>query len=209
MRLRLSRSALLKLTALAVSVVCLLLWYEAQIFDSLEVGSSEATTEYPSPGSTLLFNATAYCKGTTTASGVRVRSGIAAADPALLPIGSVVSIASSRTDHDGIYTVLDTGPLVKGRRLDLYIWSCYEALRFGRRNVDVTVLRLGWDPDASAPEAALDAVRRREAARALEATTPASVGDEPDPEAAAPADPADGAFDPESPPALTEPPLDR
>jgi 3D (Asp-Asp-Asp) domain-containing protein len=49
--------------------------------------------------------------------------------------------------HKGIYTVLDTGPLVQGRHLDLYIWSCYEALSFGRRPVSVTVLRKGWKPN--------------------------------------------------------------
>jgi hypothetical protein len=46
---------------------------------------------------------------------------------------------------------MDTGPEVQGRELDLYIWSCNEALRFGRRTVQVTVLRLGWDPQASSP----------------------------------------------------------
>ncbi|HWB18556.1 MAG TPA: 3D domain-containing protein, partial [Vicinamibacterales bacterium] len=53
--------------------------------------------------------------------------------------------------HEGIYTVLDTGPKVQGRHLDLYMWSCYEALDFGRRPVHLTVLRLGWSPTNSAP----------------------------------------------------------
>ena len=42
---------------------------------------------------------------------------------------------------------------MKGRELDLYIWSCNEALAFGRRSVQVTILRLGWDPQNSAPSA--------------------------------------------------------
>jgi hypothetical protein len=29
------------------------------------------------------------------------------------------------------------------------MWSCTEALSFGRRAVDVTVLRLGWSPRQS------------------------------------------------------------
>ena len=85
-----------------------------------------------SPGSRLLFSATAYCKGSTTASGVEVRSGIAAADPDLLPVGSVVQVDAPGTRYDGVYTVMDTGPRVQGRHLDLYMWSCNEALRFGR-----------------------------------------------------------------------------
>jgi 3D (Asp-Asp-Asp) domain-containing protein len=93
------------------------------------------------------FVATAYCKGQTTASGVAVRAGIAAADPKVLPLGSIIRIGGEAVNakYHGVYSVLDTGPLIKGRRLDLYIWSCYEALDFGRRGVEVTVLRHGWD----------------------------------------------------------------
>jgi 3D (Asp-Asp-Asp) domain-containing protein len=104
----------------------------------------------PEPGVKLVFTATAYCKGTTTASGIAVRRGIAAADPQVLPAGSVVTLSTGVTDFDGVYTVMDTGPKVKGRLLDLYVWSCHEALAFGRKAVQVTVLRLGWDPRASA-----------------------------------------------------------
>jgi hypothetical protein len=52
---------------------------------------------------------------------------------------------------DGIFTVMDTGPKVQGRHLDLYMWSCHEALQFGRRAINVTVLRLGWNPRSSRP----------------------------------------------------------
>jgi hypothetical protein len=33
--------------------------------------------------------------------------------------------------------------------LDLYMWSCHEALRFGRQAIQVEVLRLGWHPKNS------------------------------------------------------------
>ena len=61
-----------------------------------------------------------------------MRRGIAAADPQLLPAGSVVSLATGDPEFDGVYTVMDTGPAVQGRLLDLYVWSCHEALAFGR-----------------------------------------------------------------------------
>lgn len=125
----------------------------------------------------LPFTATAYCKGTTTASGVRVRSGIAAADPALLPIGSVVRVETGDERYDGIYTVMDTGPAVKGRTIDVYIWSCNEALQFGRRPVGVTILRLGWDPAASTPPVVDDLFSAREAEHA--GRQPAAAGAEP------------------------------
>ena len=53
------------------------------------------------------------------------------------------------TSFDGVYTVLDTGPEIQGRRVDLYMWSCNEALQFGRQNVRLTVLRMGWNPRAT------------------------------------------------------------
>ena len=99
----------------------------------------------PQPGSRLHFTATAYCKGETTASGVSVRTGIAAADPALLPVGTVVRLDTPDAKLDGIWTVMDTGPAVQGRTIDLYLWSCHDALRFGRRPIQLEVLRLGWN----------------------------------------------------------------
>jgi len=43
---------------------------------------------------------------------------------------------------------MDTGGLVQGRRIDLYVTSCDEAKEFGVRPVRVVVVRLGWDPQA-------------------------------------------------------------
>ena len=108
-------------------------------------------TALPSPGARLAFSATGYCKGETTASGVAVRSGVAAADPALLPVGSVIEIDSLESRYNGVYTILDTGPEIQGREIDIYMWSCTEALEFGRRPIHITVLRLGWNPRASSP----------------------------------------------------------
>jgi 3D (Asp-Asp-Asp) domain-containing protein len=86
----------------------------------------------------MTFLATAYCHGTVTAAGVHVHEGIVAADPAVLPLGTVIHI-----DHtgrrDGVYTVMDTGPKVQGRRVDLFMRSCAEATRFGRRTVRVWI----------------------------------------------------------------------
>lgn len=134
----------------------------------------------PRLGTALRFEATAYCKGETTAAGVAVRTGMAAADPALLPLGSVVSVQTRSDRQNGIWTVLDTGPEVKGRELDLYIWNCNEALTFGRQTVQVTILRLGWDPQNSAPSPVEQLFRRRERARpAPGPSTPAPAPVEP------------------------------
>lgn len=174
-----SRSIWRKLVVLVAAVVAFVLAYETRMLDSQYLSLQSVIGEpQPSPGARLDFNATAYCKGTTTASGVGVRTGIAAADPALLPVGTVLNIATGDQRYNGVYTVMDTGPKVQGRILDLYMWSCHEALKFGRRGVQVTVLRLGWDPKASSPTLIDRLFRGREARRRApqpEAPPPAGV----------------------------------
>ena len=156
------------LVALVATLVVAVSVYETRTLDSgygawLDMlGDSD---DQPGPGAHLAFDATAYCKGSTTAAGVNVRRGIAAADPQLLPVGSVVTLTTGDPDYNGVYTIMDTGPRVQGRHLDLYIWSCNEALAFGRQRVEVTVLRLGWDPRASSPSLIDRLFRRREIAR--------------------------------------------
>jgi 3D (Asp-Asp-Asp) domain-containing protein len=136
-------------TTAAVAFACL---YEVTILDSRYAARQaelRAATEMPTTGARLKFTATAYCKGTTTASGVSVQTGIAAADPDLLPVGSVIQVDTLGDRYNGIYTIMDTGPQVQGRHVDIYMWSCNEALALGRRNASITVLRLGWNPRAS------------------------------------------------------------
>jgi 3D (Asp-Asp-Asp) domain-containing protein len=182
----LTRSIWLKMAVLILAVAGFVFLYEAQMFDSRSVAWLPMTTTNqgaPLPGAQLPFNATAYCKGTTTASGVDVRTGIAAADPAVLPVGSVLNVAAGDARYTGVYTVMDTGPKVQGRHLDLYMWSCHEALKFGRRDIEVTVLRLGWDPRASSPSLIDRLFKGRAAARRVPP---------PDPPPAAAFPPADG-----------------
>jgi len=146
------RSLSRKLVATTIALVAFLLVYEATVIDPRSLMGALAHAA-PAPGMRVDFTATAYCKGVTTASGVNVRAGIAAADPSLLPQGSVIQVdgESVPVPFRGIYTVLDTGPKIQGRLIDLYVWSCYEALDFGRRKVSLTILRHGWHPKDSAP----------------------------------------------------------
>jgi 3D (Asp-Asp-Asp) domain-containing protein len=148
MSMLLSRSLRRKILATVLGSACFFLLYEATVFDSRNVPGARAAV---GRGARVQFVATAYCKGQTTRSGVAAQNGVAAADPEMLPEGSVVQIEGVPERHRGIYTVLDTGPKVLGRHLDLYMWSCNEALTFGRRPVSVTVLRHGWKPNDAVP----------------------------------------------------------
>jgi 3D (Asp-Asp-Asp) domain-containing protein len=114
----------------------------------------------PAPGARITFSATAYCKGLVTTSGVAVQKGVMAADPMLLPVGSVIDFSINDQKYDGIYTILDTGPEIHGREVDVYMWSCFDALKFGRKSAHVTVLRLGWNPAATTPSL-IDRIFRR------------------------------------------------
>ena len=138
----------------AIAAIGFVSLYEVTALDSKYVArlaTLHETLALPMPGSRLSFSASAYCKGIVTASGVPAQSGVAAADPELLPVGSVIEIDSLPRKYNGIYTVMDTGPLVQGRLVDVYMWNCNEALQFGRKPIHLTVLRLGWNPRATTP----------------------------------------------------------
>jgi 3D (Asp-Asp-Asp) domain-containing protein len=97
--------------------------------------------------STMRVRATAFCQHGTTKSGTRARTGIVAADPAVLPVGTVLQLLDSA--YSGVYTVMDTGSAVKGRHIDIFIPDCAAAQEFGERSVRVRVIRHGWNPKAT------------------------------------------------------------
>jgi 3D (Asp-Asp-Asp) domain-containing protein len=84
------------------------------------------------------FRATAYCLKGRTATGNGVRRGIVAADTRILPLGTRINISAG--SYSGTYTVADTGGAVKGRILDIWVPSCSEAIRFGRKTVKVSIV---------------------------------------------------------------------
>ncbi len=88
------------------------------------------------------FRATAYCDHGFTASGVWVREGIVAGDPRVLPLGSLIDI---RVDGEVLerYEVMDTGGKIKGYIVDIWMPTCEEATRFGHREVQVRVRKMG------------------------------------------------------------------
>lgn len=158
----------------------------------------------PRLGTTIRFSATAYCKGETAAAGVGIRHGIAASDPTLLPLGSVVRVETTDGRYSGVWTVLDTGPEIQGRELDLYVWNCTEALAFGRQAIRVTILRLGWDPAQSAPGAVDQLFLRRERARPAAPAAPAPSPGAPSQAPVAP--PPDASPTPRPSPSSSAPP---
>lgn len=70
-----------------------------------------------------------------TYTGMRVRRGIAAVDPKVIPLGTRLYV-----EGYGFAIAADTGSAIKGYRIDLYHDTYEEAMRYGRRNVKVYIL---------------------------------------------------------------------
>jgi 3D (Asp-Asp-Asp) domain-containing protein len=152
--MRISHSLWRKMVVTLVAASGFVLLYQATTSDSrFAARQAELREEEADPGLgiRLKFAASAYCTGEVTSSGVAPRTGIAAADPNVLPSGSVIEISNLGSHYDGVYTIMDTGAVIRGRALDIYMKNCDEATTFGRRSAVVLVLRLGWNPRASGP----------------------------------------------------------
>jgi len=94
------------------------------------------------------FEATAYTIEGITKSGIETQRGVIAADPRVLPLGTVVQI-SGIGPYSGRYLVADTGREIKGREVDIYVRNDAAAKRFGRKIVTVRVLKWG-EPEQQA-----------------------------------------------------------
>ncbi len=85
------------------------------------------------------FTASAYSVKGETATGDSTHRGTAAADPAVIPLGSKIRIRGAGK-YSGVYLVKDTGPKVNGRQIDIYIPNEAAAKRFGKKEVTVEIL---------------------------------------------------------------------
>ena len=95
-------------------------------------GGSEATRS-------LRVEATAYTSqdpgvGNITATGERLRHGIIAVDPRVIPLGTKLYVPGY-----GYGIAADTGGAIKGNKIDLAYESRSEALRFGRQMMTIRI----------------------------------------------------------------------
>lgn len=93
----------------------------------------------------MFVKATAYCPhegsiggGPITATGHRVRHGVIAVDPRVIPLYSKVYIPGY-----GEAIALDTGGNIKGNHIDLAFDSVSAMNRWGTRRVKIIILRRG------------------------------------------------------------------
>lgn len=101
-------------------------------------------TEQKAEGKTISVTATAYtadCAGCSgiTATGVNLKNDrnakVIAVDPSVIPLGSKVYV-----EGYGYATAADTGGAIKGNKIDIHVPSTQEALNWGNRTVNVTIV---------------------------------------------------------------------
>jgi 3D (Asp-Asp-Asp) domain-containing protein len=102
-------------------------------------GEAQQRAAPTAPGS---FIATAYSTKGNTVKGVQTQPGIVAADPRILPLGSTIRV-SGVGKYSGLYVVTDLGAAIVGKRIDIFIEELGEARIFGRKIVQVELLRAG------------------------------------------------------------------
>ncbi|MDW8194936.1 MAG: 3D domain-containing protein [Candidatus Calescibacterium sp.] len=74
--------------------------------------------------------------GFYTCTGHRVKRGIVAVDPSIIPLGTKLYI-----EGYGYGVALDKGSAIKGFKIDLYFETLQEAINWGRRKVKVFILK--------------------------------------------------------------------
>ena len=87
----------------------------------------------PRYGEPVPIQMTAYClTRTTTRRGRYVRAGIVAADPKLFPLSRYIELYEGKR-YLGRFLIDDTGRLIKGNIIDIWVPTCREAKLWGRR----------------------------------------------------------------------------
>ena len=83
---------------------------------------------------TLTVTATGYSLPGQTATGLPVGFGVVAVDPAVIPLGTRLTIPGY-----GEGVAADTGTAVQGTTIDLWFPTLADAMAWGRRTVTVTL----------------------------------------------------------------------
>ena len=82
--------------------------------------------------------ATSYCNRGLTYTGVQAGPGSIAVDPRVIPLGSKLYVPGY-----GFGTADDTGRLIKGNRIDVWLPTCGASITWGAQNLTVEVIGAG------------------------------------------------------------------
>lgn len=108
-----------------------------RVVENAQTIQSQTTAPAPllasAPG-TITVTATGYSLAGHTSSGLPVGYGVVAVDPAVIPLGTRMSIPGY-----GEGVAADTGSAVSGSTIDLWFPTLADALAWGRRTVTITL----------------------------------------------------------------------
>jgi 3D (Asp-Asp-Asp) domain-containing protein len=94
----------------------------------------QSTSPSTAAGAQLTVVATAYALQGTTATGIAVGPGVVAVDPAVIPLGTRMTIPGY-----GEGVAADTGGAIKGARIDVWVPTEAQAQAWGVRTVTITL----------------------------------------------------------------------
>lgn len=88
----------------------------------------------PAAGTRMTVSSTGYCLRGRTATGIPTGWGVVAVDPAVIPLGTRMTIPGY-----GEGVAADTGSAVRGAMIDVWFPECSQALEWGRKVVTITI----------------------------------------------------------------------
>lgn len=98
------------------------------------VSAPPAPTGPPAPGTRMTVSSTGYCLRGRTSTGIPTGWGVVAVDPAVIPLGTRMTIPGY-----GEGVAADTGSAVRGAMIDVWFPSCSQALAWGRKTITITI----------------------------------------------------------------------
>ncbi len=117
--------------------------------DAIETSRGEVRFKRALTMSATAYDATFESTGKTpdhpqygiTRSGTKVKPGVVAVDPKVIPLGTKLYVKSLDDTPDyGFASAEDTGGAIKGNKIDLYFELPEDVKKYGRRNVLVYIL---------------------------------------------------------------------
>ncbi len=93
-----------------------------------------APTGPPAAGTRMTVSSTGYCLRGRTSTGIPTGWGVVAVDPAVIPLGTTMTIPGY-----GEGVAADTGSAVRGAMIDVWFPKCSQALEWGRKVVTITI----------------------------------------------------------------------
>ncbi|URJ76349.1 3D domain-containing protein (plasmid) [Bacillus velezensis] len=110
-------------------------WLEADTSESSSAHDGWTKMSVEATGYSLISDELGSDGDSLTATGTQARVGVIAVDPMVIPLGSTVYIPEMGRE----FTAEDTGGMIKGSKIDIYMAHGDQARQWGRKNIDIYV----------------------------------------------------------------------